>query len=187
MTIKTTLLAISILGSAAFQDSPPLLHKLKGRDIASLMPSDNEQTLTVVLKNGNYYTYATKDYDFEDHYPSVDKKVAAAVRGLERRFTQTEQPSVFPGGEEAWDKYIQAFCLRHKREIKDNGAAEITVQFVVHLKGQVVDINILSNPDHSALTGLAIQAINDGPAWVPAVQNGRAVVSYCRQIVKLSL
>src|SRR5579864_1946443 len=58
-----------------FQDTLPPLHSLKEEEIVSLTPSFEDQTLKVVLRNGNTYIYKHKDWDYEDYYPSVrDRK-----------------------------------------------------------------------------------------------------------------
>jgi len=210
MSIKTTVLAIStIYGFTAFpssihvtshhresriaysasllQDTLPALHTFKDKDIASIAPSFEHQSLTVTLTNGNTYTYEHKDWDFEDSYPSLNKKIAEAIKNMQMTFTKVEHPPEFPGGEEAWDKYIHDFCTQNQKAIKKDGPAKITIQFIVHLKGQVANIQVLSNPDDSKLSALAMQAIQDGPRWIPAVQNGHTVVCYKAQVVTLSL
>lgn len=170
-----------------FQDTLPPLHALKEEEIASLTPSFEDQTLTVELRNGATYTYNHKDWDFENYYPSINKKIADAINNMEMTFTKVENPPEFPGGEEAWDKYIRDFCNQHLKLIKKKGPAEITVQFIVHLKGQVVQIRVVSNPGNPQLSALAMQAIQDGPPWIPAIQNGRTVVCYKLQLLRLSL
>jgi hypothetical protein len=169
------------------QDTLPPLHTIKGKNIVSVIPSFEEQTLTLVLKNGTSYIYKDKDWDFEDFYPSTDPRIVAAIRHMTRTFTKVEHPPEFPGGEDAWDKYIADFCSKYAEDIKKRGPAEVTVQFIVHLKGQVIDIQVVSTSNPSSLSALAVKAIHDGPGWVPAVQNGREVVSYKLQVVKLSL
>ena len=55
------------------------------------------------------------------------------------------------------------------------------------MKGQIVDVTVQSNKSRSTLESLAMQAIQDGPPWIPATQNGRKVVSYKVQAVRLGL
>jgi hypothetical protein len=170
-----------------FQDTLPPLHTLKEEEIDSLTPSFADQTLTVVLKNGSTYTYLHKDWDFENYYPSTPRKIADAITHMEMTFTRVEHPPEFPGGEKAWDKYIRDFCDQHRDLIKKKGPADVMVQFTVHLKGQLVHVGVVSNTGDKQLSALAMQAIQDGPAWIPAIQNGRTVVCYKLQLIKLSL
>ena len=172
------------------QDSLPPLHTLKEKDIAAVIPSFERHTITVALKNHVSYVYEEKDWDFEDRNPETCKKVLDAIKENEMTWTKVEQLPTFPGGEAAWNKYLLDFCSQHAKLIKKKGPADVTVQFVIHLKGQVVELHVLSDADHPVnpeLAALAMQAIKDGPAWIPAFQNGRYVVYRHSQIVKLSL
>jgi hypothetical protein len=171
-----------------FQDSLPPLHTLREEDVVEVIPSFSDQTLTISLKNRTAYVYDPIDWDFEDHYPSTIKRIKDAIHNLQRTFTKMEQEPAVVGGDSAWNQYIIQFCTQHQRPIKRHGPAEIWVQFVVHLKGQIVDLQVISNPSNNDnLAQLAIQAIKDGPPWQSAVQNGRKVVAYKKQLVKLSL
>jgi len=74
-----------------------------------------------------------------------------------------------------------------EENIRSDGPANITIQFIVHLNGQITDLAIVANPDQSNLDALAKKALLEGPSWVPATQNGYTVVSYQRQVVMLGL
>ena len=199
MEIKTTIAAVLLILTLGFgsrnqgaahhvqQDSIPYLHEIRENDILSIQNDLPHETLIIALKNGRAFTYERDDWDYEDFVPSTCKKVADAIRGMQKTFTKTEQPPEFSGGQEAWNKYLHEFCSHNARAIKRKGPAEIEVQFVVHLKGQVCDIVVLSNSGSRDLSPLAIHAIRNSSPWIPAVQNGRKVVSYKLQKVKLEL
>lgn len=174
--------------AAAAQDSLPALHTLHDEDIASVASRYEDQTLTVTMKNGTVYLYHHIDWDLEDTNPATPERIRAAAKDLGHIiFTKAEHMPEFPGGDEAWQKYIKAFCTTHKDDIGDAGDAVVTVQFTVHLKGQVTDIHLAvgSAPVNSQQKVLAIKAIQEGPSWTPATQNGHLVV--CYKVVKVSL
>jgi protein TonB len=129
--------------------------------------------------------YGHGDWDFEDSYPSTSRKIVQAIKNMERTYTKVEHPPEFPGGSKAWEKYIGNFCAQHRQEIDEAGSAEVTVQFIVHMKGQVEYVEVVTNPGNRKLGELAVQAVREGPAWIPANQNGRVVVCYKRQAVKM--
>ncbi|HEY4063798.1 MAG TPA: energy transducer TonB [Puia sp.] len=169
------------------QDTLPALHTIKGDDIDLITPSPEDQTIAVKMKNGIVYTYHRDDWDYEDYSPSINQRLKKAIAGIKRTYTKVEHAPEFPGGGKAWDKYMKDFCDKYRKEIRKKGPAEITLQFIVHVKGQITDVQVISNPNQSKLEDYAIQAIQDGPAWIPGTQNGRKVICYCIQRVKLSL
>jgi hypothetical protein len=185
-----TILTISILGGRTDTlqtDSLPALHTIRQDDIASVVSDFEYDILTVKLRNDSVYVYHHVDWDLEDQYASLSDTLRAAIKKMTKVFIRAEHMPKFPGGQAAWDQYILEFCRNHKKEIKRAGSTQIIVQFMVHLKGQVMDVGIVSNPDGSDLTSLAIKAIQDGPQWDCATQNGYKVLCYQKQVVKLSL
>jgi hypothetical protein len=169
------------------QDAPPPpLHTLKTEDIKEVNPSFENETINVIMNSGVVYVYGIADWDLEDRYPSLDSRIKGAIRNVQKTFTKVEQPPVFPGGQEAWDKFVAAFCEQHKRTIRKEGSSTVYVQFIVHVKGQLTDIQVISNPGQSTLGKDIIEAIKGSAPWEAAVQNGRKVIAYCIQPVKLS-
>jgi len=170
------------------QDSLPALHSLRDEDITTVTSRYEDQTLTVTMKNGAVYLYHHVDWDLEDTNPATPERIRAATKDLGHIiFTKAEHMPEFPGGEEAWQKYIKAFCTTHKDDIGDAGSAVVAVQFTVHLKGQITDIHLAvgATPVSSQQKALAIQAIRESPSWTPATQNGHLVV--CYKVVKIPL
>lgn len=161
------------------QDTLPALHTLRDEDIASITPSDEDQTLTVNMKNGTVYIYHHIDCDLEDTYPATPERIKSAIKGLyDKTFIKVEHMPQFPGGDTAWQKYLTTFCEAHKKDIRKAGPAEVMVQFIVHLKGQLTNIETIGGPVNGKQEALAIQAVRESPSWTPAMQNGRQVVSY---------
>jgi protein TonB len=97
-------------------------------------------------------------------------------------FEKVEIEASFKGGEGAWKKYLER-NLNPNTPV-DNGAPEGTytvyVQFVVSKDGSISDVKALTNHGYG-MEAEAIRVIKKGPAWVPAVQNGRQVNAYRKQ------
>lgn len=103
-------------------------------------------------------------------------------------FTTLEQPASFPGGQSAWLKYIS-------REINKNGNAltvnknnvgTCKVKFVVTTNGKVSEVQATTMAG-TELAKVAVNAIKNGPDWIPGKQNGHAVNSYVIQPVTFYL
>lgn len=97
-------------------------------------------------------------------------------------FEKVEIEASFKGGEAAWRKYLER-SLNPNVPV-DNGAPEGTytvyVQFVVSKDGTISDVKALTNHGYG-MEKEAVKVIQKGPAWVPAVQNGRSVNAYRKQ------
>jgi protein TonB len=97
-------------------------------------------------------------------------------------FEKVEIEASFKGGESAWRKYLER-NLNANTPV-DNGAAEGTytvwVQFIVDKEGAISDVKALSNHGYG-MEEEAVKVIRKGPAWIPAIQNGRAVKAYRKQ------
>lgn len=97
-------------------------------------------------------------------------------------FEKVEIEASFKGGEGAWRKYLER-NLNGNTPV-DNGAPEGTytvyVQFVVSKDGSISDVRPLTNHGFG-MEQEAMRVIKKGPAWTPAVQNGRAVNAYRKQ------
>ena len=97
-------------------------------------------------------------------------------------FDKVETPPHFPGGDTAWRRYLQ-------RNINalvpvDSGAPagiyKVIVQFIVNENGQISEIKSITNHGYG-MEKEAIRIIEDGPGWVPAMQNGHIVRAYVQQ------
>ena len=97
-------------------------------------------------------------------------------------FEKVEIEASFKGGEGAWKKYLER-NLNPNAPV-DNGAPEgvytVYVQFVVSKDGSISDVKALTNHGYG-MEAEAVKVIKKGPAWVPAVQNGRSVNAYRKQ------
>ncbi|MFT3749882.1 MAG: energy transducer TonB [Agriterribacter sp.] len=89
----------------------------------------------------------------------------------------------FPGGDEAWKKYISREIERHTDELQEDGkAGTCIVQFIVDKEGKISDVEALTMKG-TKLAELCVNAIRKGPDWTPAENNGMKVKAYRKQPV----
>lgn len=99
-------------------------------------------------------------------------------------FEKVEIEASFKGGESAWRKYLERNLNANVGP--DNGAPAglytVYVQFVVSKDGSISDVKALTNHGYG-MEAEAVRVIKKGPAWTPAIQNGRSVNAYRKQPV----
>ena len=97
-------------------------------------------------------------------------------------FEKVEIEASFKGGEGAWRKYL--LQRLNANAPVDAGAPEgvytVYVQFVVSKDGTISDVRALTTHGYG-MEEEAVRVIKKGPAWVPAVQNGRSVNAFRKQ------
>lgn len=97
-------------------------------------------------------------------------------------FTKVENEAQFPGGQQAWIRYLQK-NLNANAPV-DNGAPpgkyQVIVKFIVSKDGSISDVNAETKYGFG-MEDEAVKIIKRGPKWTPALQNGRNVNAYRRQ------
>ena len=101
-------------------------------------------------------------------------------------FYKVEKEAKFPGGLEAWKKYLE-------RNLNANVAADdgapvgyyiVRVQFIVDKEGNISNVQAIEVPKACPDCGAeAVKIIQKGPRWEAAVQNGRKVNYQAVQVV----
>ncbi len=97
-------------------------------------------------------------------------------------FSKVEYDPEFPGGAEAWKKFLQKY-LDPSIPVKEKwkpGKYRLIIKFIVEKDGSLSDI---STEDYvgSKTAQSCINLIKNGPKWKPALQNGHVVTAYRRQ------
>jgi protein TonB len=99
---------------------------------------------------------------------------ASAPSQEEEIFIKAELPAQFPGGPDAWKRYLER-QLRYPELAQENGTQGIVqVQFVVDKDGVISEVLPLNDPG-DGLAQEAARIILKGPKWIPAEQNNRKV------------
>ena len=96
-------------------------------------------------------------------------------------FTKVEVEAQFPGGDAAWNRFVQREVEKRIDDLTDDGrSGTCEVQFIVDKEGNVSAVEALTMKG-TTLAEVAVNAIQKGPKWVPATQNGRQVRAWRRQ------
>ncbi len=120
--------------------------------------------------------------------PPVESKGTGVVEApkqeedYDKVFTVVQIEAEFPGGRAAWQKYLERNL---NRDLPSENGAEpgkytVIVSFLVDKNGNISDVSAENDPGHGTKDE-AIRVIKKGPAWKPAVQNGRNVAYRARQ------
>ena len=113
--------------------------------------------------------------------------VAAPVEKKEdpdKVFTKVEIEATFPGGAQAWTRYVTRAISAQLDEFTDADYGTCVVRFIVDKTGKVSDVQATTMKG-TKLAEIAVNAIRKGPNWTPAQQNGRYVNAYRLQPVTL--
>ncbi|MEO6187782.1 MAG: energy transducer TonB [Ginsengibacter sp.] len=100
-------------------------------------------------------------------------------------FSQVEVEASFPGGTGAWARYVTKAITENVDKLKKTDYGTCIIRFIVDTKGKVSEVEA-TTMKKSRLAKIAIEAIENGPRWHPAVQNGKPVNAYRLQPVTLT-
>jgi len=92
-------------------------------------------------------------------------------------FTKVEIEAQFPGGPDAWQKYVTRAISSESDEFTESDYGTCHIRFIVDKTGKVSDVEAMDMKG-SKLAEIAVNAIRKGPNWTPAQQNGRYVNAY---------
>jgi protein TonB len=99
-------------------------------------------------------------------------------------FERVEIEAEFPGGINKWRQYLER-NLRVDSDIPE-GTYAVLIQFVVDRDGNISDVIALT--DHGyGMEDEAKRVIKRGPKWNPAIQNGREVKAYRKQLITFQI
>ncbi|MHB9142083.1 MAG: energy transducer TonB, partial [Paludibacter sp.] len=97
--------------------------------------------------------------------------------------TNTDRLAQFPGGIEAWTKYISKhlyFPAGYK--IVNADVAKVVVNFTINENGEVENV-FTSTPFDKAFDSIAERVIRKSPKWLPAIDHNRKVKCRFNQVV----
>ncbi|MBL7740142.1 MAG: energy transducer TonB [Chitinophagaceae bacterium] len=97
-------------------------------------------------------------------------------------FEKVEIEPSFPGGENAWKKYTEEKQDMSVLDRNNAPAGEYTVyiQFIVRTNGSIKDVRPLTNHGFG-MEKEGARIIKQGPKWIPAIHQGKAVDAYKKQ------
>lgn len=98
---------------------------------------------------------------------------------------KVEVEASFPGGPGAWARYVSKAIQNNLDKLKRSDYGTCIVRFIVDTNGQVSEVKA-TTMKKSRLAKIAIEAITNGPKWIPAQQNGKSVIAYRLQPITLA-
>jgi len=99
-------------------------------------------------------------------------------------FTKVEVDAQFPGGPQAWQRYIARKIQASIDSFTNADYGTCVIRFIVDVDGRVSDVQA-TNMKGTLLAKISTDAIKNGPKWIPAKQNGHEVAAYRLQPVTL--
>lgn len=108
----------------------------------------------------------------------------AQEEDYDKEFKTVQIEAKFQGGPAAWQKYLERNL--NSNVPVDNGAPPtrytVVVSFLVDKNGNISEVKAENDPGYGTAEE-AVRVIKKGPAWTPAVQNGRNVIYRQRQSI----
>ena len=162
--VNTRIYTAPLLTNTDVVDVPPVEELINSRiGIENIVGADDDGSIAPPVEKGiaPELTPAKPDEDYT------------------KTFTKVEHEAKFPGGLEAWKKYLERNL--NANIAADNGAPAglytVTLQFVVDKNGMISNIETVQVPNACPDCGNeAIRVIKKGPKWEPAIQNGNKVM-----------
>ncbi len=150
------------------------------------------------LLNGPFYyfndtgrVYLQKEFSKGVLIATIDRIKKDSIDEAEGKKKQdntkkTAIESVFPGGPNAWGRYLYQNLTYPERAQQQNIQGKVVTEFVVDTMGHISNLEIIKSVEFS-LDQEALRMFATSPAWIPAFQNGRKVKSYKRQPLSFKL
>jgi protein TonB len=115
---------------------------------------------------------------------NVLKTIQSNADEVDNKFTSVQIPAEFPGGIKEWQRFLERNL--NSDLPTENGAPlgtyTVTVSFIVDTEGKVSDVKAENDPGYGTKDE-AVRVIRKGPKWIPANQNGRAVMYRHKQMI----
>lgn len=171
------------LGSTVFDS---VLYFIDGAEVSR---SDVQKLAPVEIESVNVIRdkTATDKYGKKAENGVIEivlKKKSAAGSKV---FQKVEKAPEFPGGKAAWIQYISGAINKVIDSLQEeNKSGTCVVQFIVDTKGNLSEVRPLTM-EGSLLSRTVVDALKNGPKWIPAMQNGHVVKAYHKQPVTFQI
>jgi TonB-dependent SusC/RagA subfamily outer membrane receptor len=176
--------AIAVYGQKAKNGVILIKSKPEGLNTTSVTIGTNTNTSANSIHLTNQNDKSSKmnnNTEFNGH-PNINNTTDTIP---DKIFTKVENEAEFPGGKEAWTKYIVSKVKASVDSLNDKDFGTCVVKFIVNTDGSVSEVEATTMKD-TKLAEVAMNAIRTGPKWIPATQNDHVVASYRLQPVTLS-
>ncbi len=115
------------------------------------------------------------------------------IDSIAKLFDVVQVPAEFPEGLEGWATYLEKnlnvkLGIKHVKVPKGKkiGKATVILSFIIDKEGNVSEVKAeetIPQQIHPSLVKEAIRVIKNGPKWIPATQDGKAVKYRHRQSI----
>ena len=143
---------------------------------AVLMVSRNrEESVSIMFESNQYKTISIE----EAKKAGLPIPPSPTNNSSDKIFTQVENEPEFPGGKDAWRKFLQT-NLNGSIAVKEGlkaGSYTFITKFIVHEDGSLSDFTSEKNINDT-IAKHCVEVIKKGPKWKPAIQNGYVVAAY---------
>ena len=100
-------------------------------------------------------------------------------------FTKVQEEASFPGGNQKWSQYISRAITAVIDKFGENDYGTCIVKFIVDEEGNVSNVEATTMKG-TQLAKVSVDAIRNGPKWIPAMNNNIPVSAYRLQPVTLT-
>lgn len=101
-------------------------------------------------------------------------------------FNFVEKVATFPGGEEAWAKFISENLIYPKKAKSKGIEGTVYISFIIEADGKLTNIKVVRGVD-PLLDAEAIRVISLSPNWIPSEQRGKKVRTAFNMPIKFTL
>ncbi len=149
------------------------------------IPPANIESINVLKGESAKNKYGEKGKNGVVEITMTQERSAQKDTIPDRLFTKVEFEAEFPGGHDAWIKYIVSKIQLNEKLFKDEDFGTCVVKFIVNTDGSISHVEATTMKE-SELAKISVDAIKNGPKWIPAKNNDRVVGSYRLQPVTLT-
>ncbi len=156
-----------------------------GKGVVEVTTMDNNNNHNQTINKEISTTTDSQSNKDSKNESEISNQNATTNKRPDPLFTQVEEPPSFPGGKDAWIKYIVQKIQAAASEFTEKDYGTCRIRFIVDKDGTVSDVQALTMKG-TRLGEISINAIRQGPKWIPAKQNGHIVTAYTEQPVTLT-
>ena len=132
-------------------------------------------------KNGQ-----TSSLEVFDHGQLISRQYFSEDGAETKDTASTDRDASFPGGLEAWKKYLlKNVYFPSQWKFMNGDQAVVTVDWYIDEEGNVTD-PFISAPLHPDFDRIALKAFEKAPKWLPARSHNRTIKSFHRQPITFS-
>ncbi len=143
-----------------------------------LRDSSNYEHGKLMSKYSFYETHSIKGFVSYNNTGQVIKQAGYTEDGKEIPGYIFQKEAAFPGGIEAWQKYlVKGLTTKQpKAYIQGKISGTVVISFLVYKDGTVQEVEVANSSGYKELDDHAVTVIKKSPKWIPAVQYNQPVI-----------